>query len=124
MLFRGFPNDVVWREAVLDLEELGNARYPRCDPWVSVGAERLVRDGARFTSRLGLADSQRVERIRSDLEGGMTYPKLIAIAKPDSSSLILLEGNSRATAYCAAGMAAEVPILFGTSPAMDRWAFC
>jgi hypothetical protein len=84
----------------------------------------LVRDGA---NRLALEPGEvliAVEAIERDIENGPSYPALIAVAKDAEGPFVLVEGHTRATAYCRAlSESDEIEVIGGYSPDIASWRF-
>jgi hypothetical protein len=125
-LFHGLPRELDWILVALTPEEVLAIRYIDWDWWLeisdgtrdpSVAAERIrggLVPGADLDSDRALA-----ERLRSPTPP----PELIAIAPPDLSKLVLLEGHVRLTAYALFPemLPDELHVFAGTSDDVDRW---
>jgi hypothetical protein len=125
-LFQGLPRDLDWLLVALTPDEVLAIRYIDWDWWLeisegtrdpSVAAERIrggLVPGADLDSDRALA-----ERLRSP----MPPPELIAIAPPDLSKLVVLEGHVRLTAYALFPelLPDELEVFVGTSAGVDRW---
>lgn len=124
-LFRGFPADTRWRRIQLAAADIRKLKYANFPTWTQLsGGTRLVADGARNTDHVQTAESANVniKAVAKALVAGQRYPELVA-AEAHDSSLILVEGHTRATAYVVAGFAGPVDCFVGSSPSMHTWAF-
>jgi hypothetical protein len=87
------------------------------------GGTRLACHGAANYSR-GVADPNawsHLDAILARLRGGERFAPLIAAQSIDDSSLVLIEGHSRATAYLIEAKNADVEAFIATSPSMAAW---
>jgi hypothetical protein len=119
-LFRGFPADTTWRRIQLEPSEFHRLKYINCKPFpeltdgtrsVEVGARNYRRDG-------GLAP--RVDDLVKAIERGVSMQELILVE--DADRLVVLEGNTRVTAYVKASTT-SFSALVGSSPTMHQWEF-
>jgi hypothetical protein len=125
-LFRGFPIDVQWRRADLEPRDLRHLKYLNEPNWMRFSEQ--TRQPARVADRinkgeLGEDPGRRVLAIQEKLRRGEQLPELIAAESVDDDALILIEGNSRATAYCGLNWQKNVPLFLASSPEMKHWAF-
>jgi hypothetical protein len=122
-LFRGFPLAVEWRRVVLQPDEFGQLRYINCEPWVRLtNGTRSVHDGARLADTYDdrtLVD--KVAGIVESISNGITLADLILVEDPRSNSMVIVEGNHRATALVK--QTRSIVALLGRSPDMYRWQF-
>jgi len=118
-LFAGFPAAMTWRRVLLDPPEFGALRYMNSGNWRRLTRGTLsVIDGAQnVASEPGLA--KRVDDVREKISRGTTIQDLILVDDLDGK-WIILEGNTRATAFM---VAKEVSIsaLLGNSPRISEW---
>jgi hypothetical protein len=123
-LFTGFPADVQWRRVAVTHEELGEFRYVNHVAGLLAvsGPSRRVIDGA--TNVESGATGEFCDNVRGVLErvrNGGTFPDLIAVF---TGSHILVEGNTRATAYVLAQPARAISVIMGSSPSQfSEWFF-
>jgi hypothetical protein len=125
-LFDGFPERVAWSLAALAPEEVLAIRYINWDWWlrISGGTRQPVEAAARI--RRGEVEGVTVEEhepIAVRLQAAEPGPPLIAVAPPDRSRLVLVEGHVRLTAYALYPkyLPAELEIYLGTAPDIERW---
>jgi hypothetical protein len=125
-LFHGFPRDASWCRAQLQPGDLGSLRYGRFDNWKTLtGGSRAVADGAARIaasepSAAASRDAENVKAVAEAVRGGVKYPELIA-AQAEDGSLILMEGNTRATAYALAEVGEPIEMFVASSPSMRAW---
>jgi hypothetical protein len=102
-LFEGFPTDTTWRRVQIDPSEFQKLKYVNTRAfWQLTDGTRSVEVGARNYRRdVGLAP--RVDDIVQTIESGGSVPELILVEHADR--LVVLEGNTRATAYVRAATA-------------------
>jgi len=101
-------------------------RYIDWDWWLRISAGTRLPRVAVKRIRAGEvpgADVRGEERIAARLGSADPPPELIALAPPDRSRLVVLEGHVRLTAYAVYPeyLARELEIYLGTAPDIDRW---
>ncbi len=121
--------DTAWQRWALTPVELGDVRCANnVLTWHRLsGATRRVRDGAAnarglaVVTELGVDVSAGIRETARAIDAGRQLVELIAVANdPDASSLVLMEGHTRATAYLLARKTpAEVIVLVGWSRSME-----
>jgi hypothetical protein len=126
-LFVGWPQDAVWRQVSLERADFDTMKYANNVESLLIlsGGSRLARDGAANYSR-GVADTNvwsHLDAILAGLRRGETYAPLIAAQSVDDSSLVLVEGHSRATAYLIEATTADVKAFVAASPSMANWQY-
>jgi hypothetical protein len=125
LLFKGFPQNVTWRKVAIEAEDFGKLKYANYVTWVQLsGGSRLVIDGARRAeaTQVGENANENIKAVTDDLRAGKRYPALIAV-ESEGSSLVLVEGHTRATACVLAQGAKPVEVIAGYSPQMQLWTF-
>ena len=125
-LFKGFPDNVIWQRISLSIEELGRVKYINQDGFVKAsGHTRLVSDGARNLDGNTFPEDtiSKIKGIEGELRQGHRFPELIVVGISETSSLILVEGHKRATAYMRAAecFPEGVEIIAGLSEGADSW---
>lgn len=128
LLFTGFPHQSAkWRRVRLQAEDFERMRYAaEPDSLIPLsGPARLVTAGARNFSA-GVPAAAKVPHVLgivTAIQQGATFPPLIAVQDHDAS-LILMEGNSRATAYVIAGNTESgIEALVATAPSFENWRY-
>jgi hypothetical protein len=125
-LFQGLPRELDWKLVGLAPPEVLAIRYIDWDWWLEISAGTRDPSVAADRIRRGLVpgadlDSDRAlaERLRS----AALPAELIAIAPPDLSKLVVLEGHVRLTAYALFPelLPDELHVFVGTSADVDRW---
>ena len=125
-LFAGWPQDAVWHRVRLGLADLGTMKYANEPNLVALsGGARLAREGAsNYLRRAADPNSwTHIEGILADLRRGKNFAPLIAAQGVDASSLVLIEGHSRATAYLIEEIKADVEAFVATSPSIAGWQY-
>ncbi len=125
-LFESFPEEVTWYRAVLNKEEWLRVRYIDYSYWNELsGGSRLPSDAAD-NIRAGLVvydvPNEGFWKAARAAEQGAVFPELILVgASP--SSLIVLEGHVRLTAYFLASEHRwmERTVLVGLAPGFTAW---
>jgi hypothetical protein len=125
-LFDGFPERVDWSRAALVPEEMLAMRYINWDWWlrISGGTRRPVDAAARIRrGKMAGVTVEEHEPIAARLQATEPPAELIAVAAPDLSRLVVVEGHVRLTAYALYPeyLPAEVEIYVGTAADMHRW---
>ena len=125
-LFEDFPEQVAWSLVALAPEEVLAIRYINWDWWlrVSGGTRRPVEAAARIRrGEIAGVTAEEHEPIAARLQSAEPPPELIAVAPPDRSRLVVVEGHVRLTAYALHPeyLPAELEIYLGTSEDMHRW---
>jgi hypothetical protein len=120
LLFRGFPTDTTWRRVQLDPPDFHKLNYLNCSPFPELtDGTRAIEVGARNYHRDGEL-ALRVDNVVQAIEKGVSLQELILVE--DADSLVVLEGNTRATAYVKASTT-SFSALVGSSPTMYTWKF-
>jgi hypothetical protein len=120
LLFRGFPTDTTWRRVQLDPPDFHKLNYLNCSPFPELtDGTRAIEVGARNYHRDGEL-ALRVDNVVRAIEKGVSLQELILVE--DADSLVVLEGNTRATAYVKASTT-SFSALVGSSPTMYTWKF-
>ena len=123
LLFQGFPDVVVWRRVEIEFADHVRLRYANKTTWVPLS------DGTRLVTRLAEKvargevpsdPADHINAIQDLLTAGKQLPELIA-AEGAESSLILVEGHCRATAYACLGWREGIPAFIASSPLLHRW---
>lgn len=129
-LFLHFPRDTTWHRAQLEPSEIAVLRNGRFDNWIELtkGSRSVTQGAAEIAS--GVAERSANEAIRKIAAGvkevaekirtGHKFPELIVVQATDGS-LILLEGNTRATAYVLTGKSEPTEVFVGSSAQMQLW---
>ncbi len=127
LLFRGLPADVVWHRVRVTTAELGDFLHLNYKTFLQLtGGTRLVRDGAANAVSVSTEETlaERVLELSDLVSGGMSFPPLIVVAKDLETTPVVLEGNTRASAYLRAlPEDALVEVIFGHSPSIDSMHF-
>jgi hypothetical protein len=120
-LFKKFPTDTIWRRVSFDPSELCKLKYINATPFSLLSDMRSVEVGAHnYRSVLGELVPT-VEKMVSAVRLGVSLPELILVE--DAGSLVVFDGNTRATAYVNAPIITEFSALVGSSPTMHQWPF-
>jgi hypothetical protein len=125
-LFDGLPERIDWWRAALAAEEVLAIRYINWDWWLRLsGGTRQPLDAAeriRHNSIAGVT-AESHEPIAATLASSTRPPELIAVAPPDHSRLVLVEGHVRLTAYALYPeyLPDELEMFLGTAAEIDRW---
>jgi hypothetical protein len=125
-LFKGFPERVEWTRVALTPDEVLAIRYINWDwwLWITDGTRRPVDAAARIRrGEVAGITAEEHEPIAARLRTAESPGELIAVAPPDRSQLVLVEGHVRLTAYVLYPqyLPAELEIFLGTAEDMDRW---
>jgi hypothetical protein len=118
-LFRGFPHDAQWRRVSVEPSDFDRLRYANCQPFLTLtDGARSVNIGASNYKRVA-EFAPRVDSIARKIGAGLSASELILVE--DRDRLVVLEGNTRATAH----VQTSTPFLalMATSPSMQDWAF-
>ena len=132
-LFAGFPTDVTWQYAELEVGELDRIRFIDYSYW------RELSGGSRRAAAVRAA-LRRPDRLPSWLtEMGLEWPhelaaviaregmpgELIVVGTPDLDDLVLLEGHARLTALYVGRLqgGTKVPAFVGASKRIRQWQF-
>jgi hypothetical protein len=117
-----------WSLVTLAIEELAGWRDLNYAPTFVALSEgtRLVRDGAANLERVQVAEdlNERVSQTEAGLAAGQVHERLIAVTSPHEPTPILIEGNTRATAYLRAlGPEQEIELILGSASDLSGWQF-
>lgn len=124
----GFPDHgVTWEWAMLTAAEVRDVSYIRYEYWtaLSAGTRSPVLAAARVREGIEVygASNERFLTLASLIGKGVSLPPLILVTVPLPVKHVVLEGNSRLTAYALAGdaMPTEIQVMIGTAAAIARW---
>jgi hypothetical protein len=125
-VFGPFPSALEWSRALLTPEEVLGIRYIDWDWWLRIsGGTRLPLEAAKRIRRGEIpgGDPESDKPIAQRLHSDSPSPELIAVAPPDHSKLVVVEGHVRLTAYALFPeyLPEELEILLGVSPEIERW---
>jgi hypothetical protein len=126
-IFAGFPSGADWLLVAATCAELGAFVYPNYETFATITRGTLmVRDGAANLEAIEVGDelNARVRAVADTLHAGAQHRPLIALARTPDSAHVLLEGNTRATAYVLTFTSeTEVEVIAGYSPRIAEWNF-
>lgn len=127
LLFTGLPSDMTWYRAVVTLDQLAAFRHLNYPAFIQLtGGSRLVRDGARNAEAIPGQEelSERILDLAQAVGAGARHPPLIAVATDIGAAPVILEGNTRASAYVRAlPPEEEIEIILGISPGVSAMTF-
>jgi len=119
-MFDGIPGDLMWHEAEMTRQEIGNLRYVDYSYWNELTDNtHLVRDGVKNIREgkivFGVAHDRFWAVTERILQGEHDFEPIILWGRDSGSSLEILEGHLRATAFGLAGDKAPriIPVLVG-----------
>jgi hypothetical protein len=120
LLFHGFPTDTTWRRVQLDPSDFQRLNYLNCPPFPELtdGTCSVAAGARNYPRNKELA--LRVDDVVQAIERGASTQELILVE--DADWLVVLEGNTRATAYVKASTT-SFSALVGNSPTMYQWKF-
>lgn len=129
LLFRGYPNDVVWHRFEVQLSELSQFLYANYHTLSEVaGATRLVSEAAKrvMTGMPALSAEARafadgISIVAERVKAGQNFPELVAVRDPRSANIVLMEGHTRATAFVISRTPSVVRVLIGSSSHIHEW---
>lgn len=127
-VFNGLPLPMEWSLVSVTVEELGGFRYLNYPPTfvrLSEGT-RLVRDGAANVERVKVPEglNERVRQTEAGLAAGQIHEPVIAVTSPKEPTPILIEGNTRVTAYVRVQRPDElIELIMGTTHDLSGWEF-
>lgn len=129
LLFTGFPSDVVWHSVALRRDDVAELRYADHPTWNCLsGNSRRVADGVLNVDRIECPENanENIRAVVRDLGRSQQYAPIIIVAEEPSGQHVIVEGHTRATAYCLAlGATDEIEAIAGYSPRMKEWSlFC
>lgn len=127
-VFTGLPRPMKWSLVRVTIEELGDFRYLNYLPTFVALSEgsRLVRDGAANVERVQVPEdlNERVRQTESGLAAGQAHESVIAVTAPNELAPILIEGNTRATAYLRYYQPHEtIDLILGEADDLSEWEF-
>ena len=68
-------------------------------------------------------DWERFVLVKQQVEAGTRFPELIAVRDGRLPKIVILEGQTRATAHVAIGKPALIDIFIGTGEGMSQWEY-
>jgi hypothetical protein len=128
LVFSGLPLSIEWSLVRLTTQELGGWRYLNYVPTFVALSEgtRLVKDGAANLERVQVEEqlNERVTQTEAGLAAGAVHEPLIAVTSPHEPTPILIEGNTRASAYLRVRRPdEEIELILGTAADLSGWRF-
>src|ERR1035437_6972700 len=122
-LFTGFPNDVTWHWGEITKEELRKLKYIDYPYWAEIsGGTRAADDAAKNEE---VSENLHISQLVSALQRGERFLPLIIVGTSENSSLVVLDGHHRLTAYASKWslVPETIRVMVGFSPDMDKWKF-
>ncbi|HEX6700270.1 MAG TPA: hypothetical protein VF101_06010 [Gaiellaceae bacterium] len=125
-LFDGLPERIDWSRAALAPEDVLAIDYIDWDWWLTLsdGTRRPLDAAARIrANEIAGVTAEEHEPIAARLRSPEPPAELIAVALPDLSRLVAVEGHVRLTAYALYPeyLPEELEIFLGTAPDIERW---
>ena len=126
-MFIGFPDHVEWHRALLNRDELIQARYIDYSYWnVLSGGTRLPTEAAKRIRDGIVVYGQTTEaymKLAEEMCKGARFPELILTAASPGARLVVMEGHVRLTAYTLMPecLPEEIQALIGFSPDFPQW---
>lgn len=126
-IFEGFPDDISWHLALFTPPDLKRVKYIAYDYWIKLTAgSRLPADAAK-NIKTGVVvfnqSNQRFFDVAEAIKKGAKLPRLIFVARDEKSTVVVLEGHVRLTAYMLvpAYIPPKLEVLIGYSPKLTSW---
>jgi hypothetical protein len=126
-MFEGFPKDVAWARFAISSLELMQVQYVDYSYWNELsGGSRLPSDAAirirKGAMVFGMSTHHFLEMAEA-LRNGAKYPELIVVGTEAHSTLVILEGHARLTAYALVPdlIPRDLTVIVGLSAAMSAW---
>jgi hypothetical protein len=126
-MFEGFPKDAAWARFAISSLELMQVRYVDYSYWNELsGGSRLPSDAAirirKGAMVFGMSTHHFLEMAEA-LRNGAKYPELIVVGTETHSTLVILEGHTRLTAYALVPdlIPRDLTVIVGLSAAMSAW---
>jgi hypothetical protein len=127
LLFRGLPSNMAWHRVVVTVDELAGFQHLKYGAFIQLtGGSRLVRDGAKNAAAIQVQEglSEWVLDLAQAVSNGERHPPLIAVAPGIDATPVILEGNTRASAYVRElPPEAEIEIILGVAPGVTAMTF-
>jgi hypothetical protein len=131
-LFVKWPDGVEWQFVALEKADLANVRYMNHPHWRTFSGNTLRPTVAADRVRRG--DEANYEGIRLDaikaiaaaMSNKVSFPPVIAMGTRESSTIVMVEGQTRITAYALVGGEGELSALLGIAPisGLRAWHWC
>ena len=129
-LFANWPDGVEWWFVALDKADLANVRYLNYSDWrtfsgntlrPTVAADRVKRGDEAKGMPLDA-----IKAIASEMSNGVRFLPVIAVGTRESSTIVMVEGHTRITAYALAEGEGELSALLGIAPVagLRAWHWC
>lgn len=129
-LFSNFPRNTVWHRVRLEPNQIVALKNGRFDNWIELtkgsrsvaqGAAEIASGVAERSANAGVRKiAAAVKEVAEKVRAGHKFPELIVVQATDGS-FILLEGNTRATAYVLAEKSEPTEVFVGSSAQMRFW---
>lgn len=128
-IFEGLPvSDMDWYRVEVSVEELGAFSYLNYVTFHQITeGSLLIQDGAANIERVQAREelNQRIRSVEGAIRRGDNPPPLIAVATAKGGQPIVIEGNTRATAYVLCKPLSDtLEVILGIAPDLfESWAF-
>src|SRR5215472_9222038 len=102
LLFAGFPTGVSWFKATVAPDDLRSLYYADHPTWTTLTrGSRLVADGARNVKDIPTSEdaNHNIQAVTDRVLDGETFPELRGVSSAPDGPVVILEGQTRATAY-------------------------
>ena len=126
-MFENFPNDVAWARFAITSRELMRVRYIDYSYWNELsGGSRLPSEAAARIKKGAVVfgmSTQHFLEMADALRNGAKYPELILVGAEAHSTLVILEGHARLTAYALVPdlIPGDLTAIVGLSAGMSAW---
>jgi hypothetical protein len=120
-----------WKEAQLELDEVGALRVVNWPPLVDIGPSRTIGGIARFLDRGGVpprdpAFGENYRMLRSGFDQAKLRGKPILVSDEDGGPFEVLEGYTRLSVIASKHAAGEmghvpIPVIAGFTPRLREW---
>lgn len=128
-LFTRLPTDVTWQRATIEKDELRGLLYGNfapSDEWPTLsGGTRRVSDGATNAPMSTSPLARNIRALAGRVGRGERFRPLILVTDEQLRRLVLMDGNSRATAYVIHidHVADDIEVIVGVSSQIANWHF-
>ena len=126
-IFENFPNDVLWYKAFLTAKEVTQAKYIAYNYWIKISdGSRLAKNAVKNIQAgrtIFNESNDRFFAVAKLIKKGTNFPRLIFLAQNQNSSIVILEGHVRLTAYMLVPTFLPKPleVIIGFSENIKKW---
>ena len=126
-LFKTFPNNMVWYEAIIEKNEIFKIKYIKSPYWMKLSNNtRLAEEAIINIRNKRYITTEEIDMYKNGsflLKNKYDFPPLILVSSAVDNYMVLLEGHMRLTLYCMnyEQIKTELEVVIGISNNIKKW---